>query len=176
MGFINKVTYGTMTDQANDMVGFTVDVGVDPPTPVTFNAVVEAMVATPHRSRAIKLVIPPGGGNDLGVEAFCRRWKQAGYFLVAVHDGQLSYRWEMYLDYLIVHLTQAKWPVFKCNELIYPMDLGPSPALPHPAPKLMVDPGATPPPTVWKWLDESPDPWHVLLKRKGVLSKVVYTT
>jgi len=110
------------------------------------------------------------------VEAFCRKWKQAGYFLIGVHDGQLSYRWEGYLDYLIVNLTSSQRPVFKCNELVYPLACGPAPAIPHPPePKLVVDPGDSPPHVVWKWLEESPLPWHVLTKRKGLLSKTVDT-
>lgn len=175
MAFIESVQYGTLVGSANDMMGFTVRVGVDPPTPGEFNRVVEAMVGTTHRSRAIKLVIPPGGGSDLGVEAFCRKWKQAGYFLIAVHDGQLSYRWEGYLDYLVIHLTQPQWPVFRCNELGWLMKLGPAPAIPHPEPKLVVDPEDTPVSDIWKWLEASPHPWHVLTKRKGLLTKVVYT-
>ena len=174
MSFIEGVTYGTLVGSANDMMGFTVRVGVDPPTPGEFNRVVEGMTSTPHRSRAIKLVVPPGGGSDLGVEAFCRKWKQGGYFLLATHDGQLSYRWEVYLDYLVIELTQSQWPVFRANEIVYPISLGPEPTLPHPLPKLVADRGNLDDKSVWKWLEDSKNPWHLLTERRRTLQRIVY--
>jgi hypothetical protein len=176
MPFIESVIYGSLTGQANDMIGFDVAFGADPPTPADFTEAINAMASTHHRSKAIRLAIPPGGANDLGIEAFCRKWKvEAGYFLIAMHDGQLSYRWEQYLDYLIVNLTAPKWPVYRCNELHFDINLGPEPAIPHtPSPKLVAVRGGADDTAVWKWLAEARNPWHLYLEGKRPLVKVVY--
>lgn len=178
MAFFDRIQYGTLIGQANDMIGFDVDFGTTPPTNDEFNDGVIAMASHPHRSKAIRFQAPTGTDVivDRAIEAFCKKWKDDGYFLIGMHDGQMTYRWQMYLDYLIIELREGRWPVFRCNELHFPIDLGPEPALPHPEPKLVLHRGKADDVTTWKWLREAHHPWHVYLERKAPLTRILYTS
>lgn len=173
MAFIESITYGTLLRQANDMIGFDVVFGAEAPLPGEVTTAITAMASTPHRSKAIRFQAP-AGGHDIAIEAFCRKWKlEAGYFLIAIHDGEMSYRWEQYLDYLIIDLIAPIWPVYRCNELHYVITNGAEPAIPHPEPKLVAFRGDADDLTTWKWLAEAHHPWHLYLDRKRALTRKV---
>lgn len=171
---IKSITYGSLSGMGSDLMGFDIEVEGGAPAPGEFNLAITSMVEIPHRSRIVRVHVTPDA-SDLHMESLMRWGKQQGYYLIGVHDGQMSYRWETYLDYLIVHLDSRVWPPFKCNELIYPMALGPEPVLPPaPLPKLMLEVGDAKAVDIWKWLGEARNAWHPLTRKVGGLTRHVF--
>ena len=173
MGWITSITYGALDGMGTDITGFDVTFGGDPLTdPHTFADAVAKVVLYEGKSRALRVrgTFP----TDNSSYDFVKRFADAGgWYLIGLTDGQRIPLWDTWLAYRVIDLVDARWPVLRCNELIWHGVEGPEPLLPLPPPKLLLATDGLSPDGVWAWLTEAHGTWHILTERKRAFRKVV---
>src|SRR5512147_2560369 len=110
--WITSITYGALDDQGLDITGFDVSFtgeGLAADSREFAEAVAKVLV-WPAKSHALRVRGPYPPDNS--VYHFVKRFRKDGsWYIIGVDDGQTGNLWDDLLDYHIIRLTRADWPV-----------------------------------------------------------------